>query len=391
MRQMNPALIQEKNVVIITNPGKASRRDCLSGIFRFVREHGRWNIQIVQSVEGTAQTEPSALDPSRVDGVITTETRASEMRKLLGGHGMPLVVVGSRENETGKTDSRIAFVRIDDAEIGRFGAERLGSFGQFASCAFLLPPDEPEWAVLRAKSFSREFQRGKRCRFFMRSGTGDLDVWLRGLPKPAAVMAANDFLAFAILEAARAARIPVPQSLAVIGVDNDSFLCDMAKPPLTSILPDHEEVGFAAATELQRLMSGRRSVKPRTTLCRGHRFVERESARFLAPAARVIREALHFIDSEFAHGITPDDVAGKLGISRRLLDLRFHEFSGLTVSETIRERQLARTKELLTSTKMPIRQITASCGFPNETYPKDLFRKRFGMSMREWRTSHAAR
>ena len=387
--QPMPQSSASKNVVVLTNIGKTSRRDCLGGIFRFAREEARWNLRLVHADEHVNPQALTDLNMDEVDGIITSESGIRDVMGLLTKCDIPLVSIGSRAETGLRKLSRVALVKIDDAEIGRFGAERLSAYGQFAACAFVKPRQEAEWANLRARNFRLEFQKRTKCPYHEHVGTDQLAPWLAALPKPAAIMAANDTLAFSVLEAAASAGITVPQSLAVLGTDNDVFLCDAAKPPLSSILPDHEEVGFLAAVELQRLMTcKRRSSKPKTVLCQKHRFVERESTRHIVPAARILREALAFIDTEAVHGIGPDAVAKHLGVSRRLLDLRFNEFSGRTVSETIRDRQLDAIKGLLSDTKLPIRQITEKCGFKNETYPKELFRKRFGISMKDWRTQN---
>ena len=382
--------VPNKRVVIVTNIEKASRRDCLAGIFRFAREQAPWSMRLLQADERTGQNLLASLDTHDVDGILTSESGVDEIKSLARSAKIPIVAIGTRDGSDFSSLRHVASVRIDDAEIGRFGAERLCSYGRFASCAFLKPAREPGWASLRERHFRSEFAARIRCPFFSHTDDESIDAWLARLPKPAAIMAANDTLAFAVLEAASAARIPVPQSVAVIGTDNDVFLCDMAKPPLSSILPDHEEVGFAAATELQRLMSGGSRAKPKTVLCKSHRFVERESSRPVVPAAIIIRRAITFIKANAKNGIRPEDVAAHIGVSRRLLDLRFHEFSGKTVMETVRDCQLDAAKEMLEGSSLPIRMITERIGFRNEAYPKVLFRRRFGMSMRQWRALHAA-
>lgn len=381
---------KSKRVIVVTNVEKMSRRDCLNGIFRFTRECAPWSLRILQADERMNLRELSGADLANFDGVITSESCADDAMAASRRFNLPVVMVGTRAEAGGRRAPRVASVRIDDAEIGRFGAERLCAYGRFASCAFVWPKQESEWAKLRGASFQHEFRRRCRCSFSGHVGDEQLEEWLVSLPKPAAVMAANDTLAFSVLGAANTAAIPIPQAVAVIGVDNDVFLCDMAKPALSSILPDHEEVGFAAARELHRLMMHDSGAKPRTILCRSHKFVERESSRHIAPAARVIREASAFIAAYARRGIVPLDVARHLGVSRRLLDLRFHEFSGKTVMGTIRDCQLDAVKDMLAKTALPIRQITDSCGFSGEAYPKDLFRRRFGMSMRQWRAAHCA-
>ena len=50
-----------------------------------------------------------------------------------------------------------------------------------------------------------------------------------------------------IRRCARNAGLRIPEHIAVIGVDSDPLICDFTDPPLTSVAPDFEGLGFAAA------------------------------------------------------------------------------------------------------------------------------------------------
>ena len=76
------------------------------------------------------------------------------------------------------------------------------------------------------------------------------------LPKPAGLMLCSDQIGPAALEACRRAACSVPDEVAVIGVDNDEPLCEVAAPGLSSVRPDHERVGYEAAALLDRMMKG---------------------------------------------------------------------------------------------------------------------------------------
>jgi len=78
-----------------------------------------------------------------------------------------------------------------------------------------------------------------------------------------------------------------------------------------------------------------------------------------------------------------------LGVSRRLLDLRFRQVCGNSVLEEILGVRLAEVRKLLKDTNRTILQIGRDCGFNDPDNLKRLFRKRVGMSMRDWRASVA--
>ena len=74
-----------------------------------------------------------------------------------------------------------------------------------------------------------------------------------------------------------------------------------------------------------------------------------------------------------------------LGVSRRILDLRFRELLRTTVHAVLRERRLEEVKRLLAGTDKTVGQITEQCGFTSAGHLKNLFRRIFGCSMRDWR------
>ena len=82
---------------------------------------------------------------------------------------------------------------------------------------------------------------------------------------------------------------------------------------------------------------------------------------------------------------TAADVVARLHVSRSLADLRFREVTGTSILEAILARRLGEVTRLLRDTDMRISEIAARCGYRDANYLKNLFRKRTGMSMREWR------
>ena len=61
-----------------------------------------------------------------------------------------------------------------------------------------------------------------------------------------------------MLDACRAVGVAVPDDAAVIGVDNDELVCDLADPPLTSVVADTQRTGYEAARLLDQIMAGRK-------------------------------------------------------------------------------------------------------------------------------------
>ena len=98
----------------------------------------------------------------------------------------------------------------------------------------------------------------------------------------------------------------------------------------------------------------------------------------------LLRRAMALIDLEAAD-LDAERLASRLGVSRRYLDALFAE-SGGTVSRHLWERRLQRAAERLRH-PMPasITEIAHSVGFKDTSHFSRSFRKRFGMSPRDWR------
>src|SRR5437660_984008 len=77
--------------------------------------------------------------------------------------------------------------------------------------------------------------------------------WLHGLPKPVGVLACNDVRGQQVLNACRRAGLAVPDEVAVLGVDNNELVCNLADPPLSSVDANCERIGYEAAALLDRL------------------------------------------------------------------------------------------------------------------------------------------
>ncbi len=377
---------------IVLQLAYASGRDLLYGISRYARTHCHWNLKLLPP---EADRIP---DPQELDGLITSEPMPTDF--LRSTPNLPIVVIGTREKWLGRRMKALTFVRNDDRDIGKFGADFLLRLGTFRAFGFA-PTNVPYYcSILLGEGFTAQLAGNTAPtvnynRPDLKDGSPEdlaaLREWLLQLPKPAAIMAVHDLRATHILEAARAARLKVPGELVVLGVDNDELLCDFTEPQLTSISPDHVYEGELAAQELRRLLSrpGRHR-HSKTVRSQKKTVVERESTKPVSPSARLAERAAAYIRRNALKGIGARDVVEYLGVSRRLADLRFRECHGQTILDAILELRLNEVKRKLATSTAPIKKITAASGFATEIHAKHLFKRRFGMSMSAYRKSLAA-
>lgn len=105
-------------------------------------------------------------------------------------------------------------------------------------------------------------------------------------------------------------------------------------------------------------------------------------------ASRVLRR----IESDYADpDLSPEMVAGQIGISKRYLQTLLAA-SGTSFVAELNATRLDRASELLSDPRthgLPVADVAFRTGFLDPGYFTRLFRKRFGITPREWRSGHA--
>ena len=176
--------------------------------------------------------------------------------------------------------------------------------------------------------------------------------------------------------------------MALIGVDDVSYVCENSRPTLSSIRQDFGLAGRTAAALLQDMMDHpRRTWAPRPYA--GGIVVRRESTSFVKGGDRLVLAAVEFIRRHACEGIGPLDVVAELGCSRRLADLRFTRATGHTILDEIHAVRLERARELLRNPRIDYASLPDFCGYNSLVDLRRVFRKRTGMTMGEYRKSLA--
>ncbi|MES2788475.1 MAG: substrate-binding domain-containing protein, partial [Planctomycetota bacterium] len=214
-----------------------------------------------------------------------------------------------------------------------------------------------------------------------------MEKWIKSLIGPVGIMACNDDLGLMVLDACRRIKRSVPDEVAVIGVENDPFLCNLCIPPLTSVDVNPERLGFDACVLLERLMQGR-AVAPLTRKP-PLRIVERQSTDILAIDDPDIASAIRYIRTHACLGMAVSDLTDRIPLSRSSLNRKFQEKLGRTPKEEITRVQMDRARELLVNTEMPIHDVAKSCGFDDSNYFSKWFHDQQDTSPRRFRLKFA--
>ena len=210
-----------------------------------------------------------------------------------------------------------------------------------------------------------------------------MGAWLAALPRPVAVFAANDLWGSELVQAARQRELHVPNDVAVLGVDNEELLCEIAHPPLSSIRIGAEQIGRAAVSVLEQLLSGK---KPPRSLPRipPMEVVTRQSSDVLAVEDEDVATAIQHIRRHAVEGISVKQLLDAVPVNRRTLERRFMSVLGHTPLDEIRRVRLERAKVLL-QTDLPVYEVAQRSGFATPEYLATSFLQAMGMTPTEYR------
>lgn len=194
---------------------------------------------------------------------------------------IPLVVIAS----PGKRLGYARYVANDPLPTVSLAVEELRRLG-YPQYVFVGACTADSWSFERDGAFRAALARyGIACRSLLPKSEESEEslswhktmlAWLVDLPKPCALLAANDATGRNVLAAAKAVGIRVTDDLAVCSVDNDRETCLYTSPTLISIEPDFYRGGFLAG-ELVVGLAEKRADVPRVATFGALRVLWRES------------------------------------------------------------------------------------------------------------------
>lgn len=375
-------------VLLIVESSMAFGRGVLEGISRYLVENPPWSVHL--DLRELLVTPPAWLRRWDGDGIITRSTTPG-MVKIIHQLGIPTVNLTDIYGDQG-----LPRIWNDHRQIGRLAANHLieRGFQNFAYCGF----SDHHWSGQREAGFAEALaERGfqpvshkaawaQARRRGWETQQADIAQWLRTLRQPTGIMACNDLRGQHVLEACRTAGLVVPEQIAVIGVDNDRVLCDFCEPPLTSVMPAAERIGYEAAAMLDRLMRGE-TLAQDEVLVRPLGIATRQSTDVLAIDDPEVVRSLQIIRQRACDGLTVADILREVPVARSVLERRFRKYVGRSPQAEIRSAQLKRACQLLQETDLPLAQIAALCGFKHPEYFSVVFKRGLGLTPGSYRNS----
>ena len=384
-----------KHVAILVETSLASGREIVSGIARFARERDDWSVFFHTGPLG-AMT-PSIFNNWSGSGIIARIANVALYRQI-SALRLPVVDVLGNVPE-----SPFPIVRCDEPAIARIVADHFTRRG-FKHLAFFGLATEL-WATDRRAALASyaaqtpgttfhdfgiehaEREPEAWSRYFRR-----LCAWLEALPKPVGIMVGSDQFGPDLIEACHHLKMAVPDQISVVGVDNDPPFCEICRPPLSSVEPNHERIGYEAARALDELIDHPGAARlPRVTEIPPRVLHVRQSSDATALEDPILVKALRYIRSNGCQNIGVDEVAREAGVSRSVLQRRFRSVMKKTVLDTILSVRLDRAKEMLAKTDLPLPDVALRSGFKHQEYLGYVFKKHTGATPGRYRAQSLGR
>ncbi|MDF7824173.1 DNA-binding transcriptional regulator [Pontiellaceae bacterium B12227] len=353
-------------------------RSIVSGVARYSNLKG-WRFYTSRGFPQISKQDLKNWEGGGVIGRLTPDVIAD-----LQHRGIPAVNVKSDY-----LDLPVASVLMDNAAIGRQAAEFFIEKGvrSFAATAWSIKGASGD---LKLQGFLQTLEK-HGYKAIVLEARKELDRLDRVLSlekgETVGIFAAEDFLGRMVIEACADLGLRVPEDVAVIGVDNSPFICEMVKPTMSSVELGAERVGYQAASLLDELMQGG-SIPEKPVMIAPERVVERQSTDILEIDDELVANALRFINDHASEPLTVSEVTGALFCNRRVLEKKFKAEVGRTLHEEIRRSRIKRACGLLRESDMLVEVLAEACGYSSRERFNAAFRRETGKTPSAYRKEY---
>ena len=381
---------QRFKVALLFNANKIYDRGVIEGIGQYIQaSQCTWDI----FMEDEFIYHSDTIKNLSIDGIIA-DYDDPETVELLKNIEVPIIGVGS-SYQNPEDYPNVPYVATDNNALIENAFLHLKQKGidQFAFYGYPTA-QKKHWSVERLNAFIQLMEKYEhKPNFYL----GDqihsynwgvsqekLCGWIKTLPLHTGIIAVTDARARHLLQACEYLKIAVPDQLCIIGIDNEELIQYLSRVSLSSVVQGTKQIGYQAAKLLhKRLLDQPVSNKP--MLIQPLKIEERRSTDYRSLQDPLVIQAMHFIRHRATQGIKTEQVLDHLRVSRSNLEQRFKEEMHKTIHQIIHEEKLARAKQLLHLTDLPIQEIAEVCGYPSLQYFYAVFKKELNLTPKAFR------
>ncbi len=197
---------------------------------------------------------------------------------------------------------------------------------------------------------------------------------LKNLPLPCAIFCENDSYAREMIEAAVTGGFRVPEDIAILGVDNETLICNSSRIPISSIDSRVRKVGYEGAALLDRMMAGEPLPSAPLLVSPVPVPVIRKSTDILATGDEMVAKAIKYIKKNHTSDISVADIARTVHISDSGLRKLINRKIGTSPSRLLQDMRIGTACRLLRETELKIETISKQSGFNDVQRLHELFK-----------------
>lgn len=379
-----------KVILLIDCVSEFDRR-LLRGLVRYSKESGDWIFYRMPSYfpgkhdEEGAKAIAAWAKKWKADAIVGRWNfpDTSELEKL----GIPVVLQNIQSRSNLFSNLTGEYIKTGELAANFFikrGARNLAYFGVKKSI----------WSDERLEGFKAVAEKNKIKVEELVVGIKDernyrtIGKWASELPKPVAIFVCDDSHAITIAESCRMVGVQIPEEVTLLSVDNDELLCEISDPPISSIALDVEQGGYDLCKALHRRIIMKDDSTFNISIPPGA-IIQRASTRNHGISDSVIEKLVNYIDENFTSDITTSEILEQFPLSRRSIELKFKkEMGGTTIYKYITHCRVARFAQLLSTTDLPLSEISARCGVSDYSNFSRVFKKLTGLSPSEYRKNN---
>jgi LacI family transcriptional regulator len=215
----------------------------------------------------------------------------------------------------------------------------------------------------------------------------DLGQHLAKLPKPLGVLCFSDEWGLKVLEACQRVGLSVPEDVAVLGINNNTLVCESLSTPLSSVMLDMEAWAYEACRMLDLAMDGK-ELPPGLTPFPTSGVVTRRSTDVVATDHPEVAKAVAFIANHYHKPIGVEDVVEATRMTRPGLKRAFSKNLRRSIREEIQRVRLRHIKRLLIETDDTLDTIAKDVGLAGARQLHQTFNRVETLTPRQYRLQH---
>lgn len=324
------------------------------------------------------------------DGIITfLVTKRPDITDYVKKANVPTVDISADV----QIDIPIAHVVLDNYKIGKLAAEHLieRNFKNLAFYQFINSYDilnrlagfqdtvqshGRNFYLLNWYKSSQKQPRQKAFRW--------LELELAKLPRPLGLCTQSDNRAVDVFGVCENLGIVIPEDLALIGIENDQIVCNLASVPLSSVDPDRFGQGYNAAKLLDQIINSG-NFPPEMIIHPPKSVIIRKSTDIYAIDNPDIAKAIGFIWEHFRQPITAEHVIQSSNLSRAEFYRIFQKHIGHSVGKEITRKRLELAKKMLLETNHKLNYIANQCGLSDGRHLIRVFQREINTTPSQYR------